>query len=44
MMLCRITSYSGTSGSLSLNYKNTRFDNEQNKEFIIGVRIGVRMG
>ena len=40
MMLCRITSYSGTSGSLSLIYKNTRFGGKQDKEFIIGVRMG----
>ena len=37
-MLCCITGYSGTSGSLSLNNKNAVFDGEQEKEFIICVR------
>ena len=34
-MLCRITAYSGTSGSLSLNHKNAVFDREQKIKKII---------
>ena len=39
-MLCCIIAYSGTSGSLSLNYKIEIVDDEQEKESIIRMRMG----